>query len=50
MMEWAEWIQENNSQTAIRLSLIHILRFLGLNVLAPKDSHNTDGLDPERCV
>lgn len=25
------------------------LRFLGLNVLAPKDSHNTDGLDPESC-
>lgn len=25
------------------------LRFYGLNVLAPKDSHNTDGLDPESC-
>ncbi|MBS6956492.1 MAG: glycoside hydrolase family 28 protein [Enterocloster asparagiformis] len=25
------------------------LRFIGLNVLAPKDSHNTDGLDPESC-
>lgn len=25
------------------------LRFLALNVLNPKDSHNTDGLDPESC-
>ncbi|MBS5282472.1 MAG: glycoside hydrolase family 28 protein [Clostridiales bacterium] len=25
------------------------LRFLALDVLNPKDSHNTDGLDPESC-
>ncbi len=25
------------------------LRFIGLDILSPKDSHNTDGLDPESC-
>ncbi len=25
------------------------LRFIGLEIISPKDSHNTDGLDPESC-